>query len=143
MKSEEFINSLPIWADEYIDNCLSHSKMEVSAGKSVIVPDRHIPTIDFFLSIWLPKNKLDTITRRTWYHWLNSEDEVKFHTIKEIDNKFKALAADIVANEGKGIFYAKNKLGWTDKQVQDINLSQINANFGNPIQSTPQSKEST
>jgi hypothetical protein len=28
---------------------------------------------------------------------------------------FRALAADVVANEGKGIFYAKNLLGWTDR----------------------------
>ena len=28
---------------------------------------------------------------------------------------FTALAIDIVANEGKGIFYAKNKLGMSDK----------------------------
>jgi hypothetical protein len=26
------------------------------------------------------------------------------------------LAADIVANEGKGIFYAKNRLGMHDRQ---------------------------
>jgi len=143
MKSEEFINDLPAWADEYIDNCLGHSKLEVSAGKAISVPDRHIPTIDFFLTIWLPKNKLDSISRRTWYLWLNSDDEVKMHTIKSIDNKFKALAADIVANEGKGIFYAKNKLGWTDKQIQDINLTNINANFGNSLQSPSESKEGT
>ena len=28
---------------------------------------------------------------------------------------FTALATDIVANEGKGIFYAKNKLGMADR----------------------------
>jgi hypothetical protein len=37
-------------------------------------------------------------------------------TIKAIDNDFNALARDIVANEGKGIFYAKNKLGMHDRQ---------------------------
>jgi hypothetical protein len=37
-------------------------------------------------------------------------------TIKTIDNDFNALARDIVANEGKGIFYAKNKLGMHDRQ---------------------------
>lgn len=141
MKSQEFIDNLPLWADDYIDNCLAHSKVEVSAGKAIEIPDRHIPTIDFFLNIWLPKNKIESIARRTWYDWLNGDDEKKSHTIKTIDTKFKALAADIVANEGKGIFYAKNKLGWTDKHHQDINLNQINANFGNPIQSTSQSEK--
>jgi hypothetical protein len=29
---------------------------------------------------------------------------------------FKCLAKDIVANEGKGIFYAKNALGMHDRQ---------------------------
>jgi hypothetical protein len=28
---------------------------------------------------------------------------------------FDAFAEDVVANEGKGIFYAKNRLGMTDK----------------------------
>jgi hypothetical protein len=37
------------------------------------------------------------------------------------------LAADIVANEGKGIFYAKNKLGWTDKQqIETTNIQVLN-----------------
>ena len=36
--------------------------------------------------------------------------------IKKIDELFKSLAADIVANEGKGIFYAKNRLGMHDRQ---------------------------
>jgi len=37
------------------------------------------------------------------------------------------LAADIVANEGKGIFYAKNKLGWTDRlQTEQTNISILN-----------------
>lgn len=39
--------------------------------------------------------------------------------IKSIDDKFRSLATDIVANEGKGIFYAKNRLGMTDRQQID------------------------
>jgi hypothetical protein len=31
---------------------------------------------------------------------------------------FTALASDIVANEGKGIFYAKNKLAMNDYQTR-------------------------
>ncbi len=85
----------------------------------------------------------DTITRETYYAWLKGQDELKSDTIKKVDDNFKALAADIVANEGKGIFYAKNKLGWTDKHTQDITLNQINANFGNPIQSTQQPTDNT
>jgi hypothetical protein len=47
---------------------------------------------------------------------LNGEDKLKSETIKKIDELFKALASDIVANEGKGIFYAKNRLGMHDRQ---------------------------
>lgn len=115
-KSEEFIKNLPIWADEYIDVCLNHTK-EVATGSGKIVnqKERHIPTIAFFLNIWLPFNKKDTISRDTYYTWLKSENEAKSDTIKKIDDKFNSLAVDIVANEGKGIFYAKNKLGMTDR----------------------------
>lgn len=144
MKSEDFINELPEWANKYIDICLNHTKeVATGSGKIVSVKERHIPTIAFFLNIWMPKNVGDTIARKTYYEWLNGNDELKSNTIKSIDDKFKALAADIVANEQKGIFYAKNKLGWTDKQVQDLNVTQIQANFGNPIQSSSESKENS
>jgi hypothetical protein len=51
------------------------------------------------------------------------------NTIKSIDDQFNALATDIVANEGKGIFYAKNKLGMTDKQQVDGSMT-FKADFG-------------
>ena len=123
-KSEEFIISLSDWADQYIKECLSHTKEVVSgSGKVIMVQDRHIPTIAYFLNIWLPMLSDVTINRKTYYDWLHKEDnELKSNTIKKVDEKFKALAADIVANEQKGIFYAKNKLGWTDKQIIDNNL---------------------
>lgn len=143
-KTEDFINELPEWANKYIDICLNHTKeVATGSGKIVSVKERHIPTIAFFLNIWMPKNVGDTIARKTYYEWLNGNDELKSNTIKSIDDKFKALAADIVANEQKGIFYAKNKLGWTDKQVQDLNVTQIQANFGNPIQSSSESKDNS
>ena len=117
MKSEEFIKSLPEHAEMYLRECLSHTKEVVSgSGKVVEVMDRHIPTIDYFLNIWLPLLKLETIHRDTYYTWLKSDDKLKSDTIKKIDDAFKALATDIVANEGKGIFYAKNRLGMHDKQ---------------------------
>lgn len=134
-KSIEFIKALPDYADQYIKECLSHSKeVATGSGKIVKIEDRHIPTIAYFLNIWLPLLKLDTISRETYYAWLKGSDEAKSDAIKKIDELFKSLAADIVANEGKGIFYAKNKLGWSDKQTQDINLTQVNANFGTVIQ---------
>lgn len=124
-KSKEFIESLPEWANQYIDVCLNHSK-EVATGSGKIVEqrERHIPTIAFFLNIWMPRNVGDTLVRNTYYEWLKGDCEAKKDTIKKIDDTFKALAGDIVANEGKGIFYAKNKLGWTDKvQAENTNIN--------------------
>ena len=125
----ELIKHLPTWADEYIKLCLNHKKqVATGSGKIVEINDRHIPTICFFLNIWLPNNKGETIHRATWYEWINGEvDEVRQKVIKEIDEKFKALAGDIVANEQKGIFYAKNKLGWTDRV--DTKNENINKNY--------------
>lgn len=120
-KSDEFIKSLPEYADRYIKECLSHTKeVATGSGKIVKIEDRHIPTISYFLNIWLPLLKLDTIVRNTYYDWLKGDNQIKKDTIKRIDDLFQALAIDIVANEGKGIFYAKNKLGMTDKQQQTI-----------------------
>ena len=117
-KPKELIEKLEVSAYEYIEECLSNTKQHATgSGKVVEVSDRHIPTIDFFLRIWLPKEKgMEFISRRTWYDWLNSEEGERSLTIKRIDEVFKALASDIVANEGKGIFYAKNRLGMHDKQ---------------------------
>jgi len=127
-KSIEFIKALPDYADNYIKECLSHTKeVATGSGKIVKIEDRHIPTIAYFLNIWLPLLKLDTVTRETYYAWRKGNCELKSDTIKKIDEIFQALAADIVANEGKGIFYAKNKLGWTDKiQSEQTNISILN-----------------
>lgn len=117
MKSPEFIEALLEQAEKYISDCMSNTKTHVAgSGKEVEVLDRHIPTIKYFLHIWMPRNHGETINRKTYYEWLKLEDESKSNTIKKIDSQFKALAEDIVANEGKGIFYAKNRLGMHDKQ---------------------------
>ena len=116
-KSDEFIIRLGEYATKYISECIAHTKEVVSgSGKVIEVRDRHIPTIDYFLNIWIPLLNMETIARKTYYEWLKSEDELRSNTIKRINDDFKALATDIVANEGKGIFYAKNRLGMHDKQ---------------------------
>lgn len=143
-KTIDFITKLPEYANQYIEVCLGHTKeVATGSGKIVEVKERHIPTIAFFLNIWLPRNVGDTIVRNTYYDWLKGDCELKKDTIKKVDDLFQSLAADIVANEGKGIFYAKNKLGWTDKQTQDLTINGIQANFGNPIQSAPQPSQDT
>ena len=143
-KSIDFITQLPNYANQYIDICLNSTK-EVATGSGKIVEqrERHIPTIAFFLNIWLPRNVGDTIARDTYYEWLKGNDTVKSDTIKKIDELFQSLAADIVANEGKGIFYAKNKLGWTDKQQSELTVNGIQANFGNAISATSQPNQDT
>jgi uncharacterized protein YaaR (DUF327 family) len=117
-KSSAFVHQLFVLAEEYIDECLSHTTQEVSQGRVVEKLNRHIPTIDFFLRIWIPRNysRQDTIKRSSYYRWLNWENTEKQRVVKNIDEAFKALAQDIVANEGKGIFYAKNRLGMHDRQ---------------------------
>ncbi len=127
-KSIEFITELPNYADKYISECLAHTKEVVSgSGKVIEVRDRHIPTIAYFLNIWLPLLKLESMNRKTYYEWLKSDDELKSNTIKKIDDLFNSLATDIVANEGKGIFYAKNKLGMSDR-VETKNDTNLNGN---------------
>ena len=110
---------------KYIEDCMNFKKEHPTAsGRLVHINDRQIPTIDYFLRIWIPKQGKPTICRKTYYNWLNGEDELKLHTIKNIEGIFKALATDIVANEGKGIFYAKNRLGMTDKAQNEIKIGE-------------------
>ncbi|MCA6442321.1 MAG: hypothetical protein ACK5QC_15225 [Bacteroidota bacterium] len=115
-------NELENLANQYVNECINNKKEHPTAsGKVVLINDRKIPTIDYFLRIWIPLQGKPTISRATYYRWLNDENNLnKCDTIKTIEGLFKALAADIVANEQKGIFYAKNKLGWTDKHQTDL-----------------------
>jgi len=121
-KSKEFIHSLEAKSEEYLAECLAHTKQHATgSGKVVDVMDRHIPTVDYFLNIWLGIVNKETISRQTWYRWLRekgdeNDENLKRDTIKRITERFNSLARDIVANEGKGIFYAKNALNMHDKQ---------------------------
>lgn len=126
-KSKEFIDSLEDKAWEYVEECISNTKEHVAgSGKVVKVIDRHIPTVGYFLYVWLRKNLGESITYSTYYEWMNQEDTVKSETIKRVDALFKEVAVDIVANEGKGIFYAKNRLGMHDKQhVEQKNVDKF------------------
>jgi hypothetical protein len=114
------------YAWDYIKECINNKKEQPTAsGKVILISERHLPTIAYFLKIWLPMKGLPTLCRSTYYNWLQSEDSHVLDTIKNIEGMFTALATDIVANEGKGIFYAKNKLGMTDKAQTDIKLNEV------------------
>ena len=116
-------------ADAYCDDCILAVK-EVATGKGVQkIKERHIPTIDYFLYHWLRRNHFEFYKRANFYKAMKNENHPLVDTIKTIDELFNSLAADIVANEGKGIFYAKNKLGMTDKQQLDGNMT-FKADFG-------------
>ena len=108
------------YAFQYIKECINNRREHPTpSGNVVLIKDRHLPTIAYFLKIWLPLNGKPTLCRSTYYKWLKCEDISVSYTIKNIEGMFNALAIDIVANEGKGIFYAKNKLGMTDKVEQN------------------------
>ena len=104
----------------YCDNCIESTLEKATAsGRVVLISSRHIPTVNYFLHHWLRRERFDFYTRGHWYAAMKDEDHPLSDTIKRIDELFNALALDIVANEGKGIFYAKNKLGMTDRIYSD------------------------
>ena len=110
------IDALKRLADEYCDYCIASTKeVATGSGKIVEVKERHLPTTSYFLLHWLRRQHFDFYKRTNWYDAMKTKEHPYSNTIKSIDEQFNALAADIVANEGKGIFYAKNKLGMTDK----------------------------
>lgn len=120
------------WANRYIDYCLDSTK-EVATGAGVrVIRERHLPTISFFLLIWLPRQGEEFYKRSHWYNIMKNSDHPLHKEVNRIDEMFRALAADIVANEGKGIFYAKNLLGWTDRakneEKQEVIISFANEN---------------
>ncbi len=121
----------------YIDECINNkTEKSTASGKVVLIKWRHLPTIDYFLRIWIVKKGKPTICRSTFYNWLNGGDEDKLNTMKNIQDLFSSLAVDIVANEGRGIFYAKNKLGMTDKtQIEQTEIKPITINLDSSINS--------
>jgi hypothetical protein len=128
---------LELYAWQYILECINHKREHPTAsGKVVLITERHLPTVAYFLKIWLPMKGLPTLCRSTYYNWLNSNNIDVMDTIKNIEGMFTALATDIVANEGKGIFYAKNKLSMHDRQIDNDDKFKplvITANFGTTL----------
>lgn len=126
---------LELLSYKYIDECINNKKENPTAsGRVVLIKDRQLPTIDYFLRIWIPRQGKPTICRATYYNWLNSNNENKLDTIRNIEGLFIALAIDIVANEGKGVFYAKNRLGFSEKaQIEQNEIRPIMINLGTGI----------
>lgn len=118
----------------YCDDCMSGTKeVATGSGKIVSIRDRFVPTIDYFLHHWLRKHEFEFYTKMGL--WKVRQDPT--HRYHDISNKivdmFKALATDIVANEGKAIFYAKNALGMTDRAVtENTNIDTITIKYESP-----------
>jgi len=101
--------------DEYCDHCINDTK-EVASVKGVVkIKDRHLPTVDYFLMHWLRMKHFEFYKTTKWYDALKNPQHPYHELVVETDALFRALARDVVANEGKGIFYAKNFLGMTDR----------------------------
>jgi hypothetical protein len=108
-------------AEKYIDECELAIK-ETATGKGVHeVKERKIPTIKYWVMQWLKKQGFDFYTRQYFYDALKNQKHPLSDTLKNIREVFDAIAEDVVANEGKGIFYAKNRLGMSDKQENQNN----------------------
>lgn len=105
-------------ADEYCEECINKSKEAPTARGAVSFKERNIATIEYFTMHWLRAKGFDFYTRQHFYDALKDETHPLSDTLKKIRQTFDSLAIDVVANEQKGIFYAKNRLGMTDKNEQ-------------------------
>jgi hypothetical protein len=105
-------------AYQYCDSCIGATKEVPTMKGAIDIKERRLPTISYFIEHYLRVNHFEFYKRSNWYDAMKNPNHPISDTIKKIDTLFEALAVDVVANEGKGIFYAKNKLGMTDKVDQ-------------------------
>lgn len=104
-------------AEEYATERIEHTKTLISnSGKTIEIEDRMLPTVKYWLMHWMKNKGYDFYTRQYFYEAISNEAHPLSDTLKSIRFYFDAISEDIVANEGKGIFYAKNRLGMHDKQ---------------------------
>ena len=115
---------------EYIQFCLD-ATIEVPTAKGACkIKQRHLPTISFFLLVWCRDKAFEFYGRANWYIVLRDEEHPYHIHVNAVNELFNALAVDIVANEGKGIFFAKNKLGMSDRidQRNENTITTLNVN---------------
>lgn len=116
IKPEEIIEL----AEQYVQERIDHTKTLISgSGKTIQIEDRMLPTVKYWLMHWMKKKGYDFYTRQYFYEAIANQSHPLSDTLKKIRDYFDAVAEDIVANEGKGIFYAKNRLGMHDKQYTE------------------------
>jgi hypothetical protein len=115
----------------YCDNCMGGTKeVATGSGKIVEIRDRFVPTIDYFLDHWLRKHDFEFYTRMGLWKIRQDPTHPYHDTANRMVTMFKSLAIDIVANEGKAIFYAKNALGMTDRAMtENTNIDTITIKY--------------
>jgi hypothetical protein len=107
-------------AREYINECINALKQVKTTAGVKDIKERQIPTIGYFLHIWLPVNDGKMYNSTNWKTAKTNPKTPLYHTLQQVEEMFNALAIDIVANEDKGLFYARNKLGMADKTEQKV-----------------------
>jgi hypothetical protein len=115
----------------YCDNCMGGKKeVATGSGKIVEIRDRYVPTIDYFLDHWLRTHNKEFYKRMQLWKIRQDPTHPYYELVTHIVSMFKSLAIDIVANEGKAIFYAKNALGMTDRATtENTNVETITIKY--------------
>lgn len=142
IEAEEFQNL----AWQYVQECEENTNEKMSStGKVLHVRERKIPTINYFLLIWLSKKGKPTISRSTFYRWLKSHKDGNetpnetggiYEAIFNTKRMFDAVAVDILANDNKGntsALYAKNYLKWSESNKTEFYFG--NENHSDNIES--------
>jgi hypothetical protein len=116
-------------AYEFMEEC-EQNKVDQATAKGVVqVKSRKLPTPGYFCDIWLRKRGINFYKSRSFYDVRKDETHPAYKLVTEISGILKSLAVDVVANEGKGIFYAKNHLDMTDKVENNTNVNTITVKY--------------
>ncbi len=110
-------DELELLAAQFILEC-SNNKIEQLSNKGEIVEvaKRRIAAWKFFCSNWLPNKGFDFYTVEYSYEVDKDVNHPLSYTLKKVKAKIDGYSEDVVANEGTGIFWAKNRLGMHDRQ---------------------------
>jgi hypothetical protein len=102
---------------EYIIECENNKKEHVSVkGDVTLVKDRKVAGWKYFVGHWLINKGFDFYTRQYTYEIEKDDSHPLSDTIKKAKARLDSYSEDVVANEGKGIFWAKNRLAMHDRQ---------------------------
>ena len=110
-------DQLELLAAEYIIECANNrAEHPTVKGDIIEVSNRKIADWKYFCSWWIVQKGFDFYTRQYSYDIEKDENHPLSDTIKKVKAMMDGYSSDVVANEGKGIFWAKNRLGMHDRQ---------------------------